>query len=209
MDAVLELVGDDDAATTRWDIDGPTTVGRGGESTVVINVSAISRHHLRFEPRPDGWVVADLESRNGTFLDGEPLGSESVRLHDGARLTLAGVVTIRFRDPLATPMAPAIGRLHGVWIDPETDAVWVDARRVEPPLTGRQFALLERLDQADGGVVERADLVAAAWGEDAFDGVTDDALSALIKRLRKRLGEFEVNGPVIEVVKHRGVRVRR
>ncbi len=210
MDAVLELVGEIASGSdiSRWEISDSTIVGRGGQADIVLNVPSISRHHMRLDPRSDGWVVVDLDSRNGTFVDGIATSSEPVRLRDGSELTLAGAVTIRFRDPMATPLAPAIGRLHGVWIDPANDAVWVDARRVDPPLTARQFALLKRLVDANGGVVDRSELVVAAWGEDVIDGVSDDALSALIKRTRKRLAEFEINGPVIDVVKHRGVRIR-
>ena len=209
VSAVLELVPADDPSTTskRWDIDAVTIIGRGGESGVVVNVPAVSRHHVQITPRPRGWFASDLDSRNGTFLNGIMLGADPVLLHDGDQLVLAGAATLRFRDPMATPIAPSIGRLTGVWIDPDTRAVWVDARRVEPPLSARQLRLLECLDAAQGEIVTRLDAIEASWDDANAAGVTDDALAALIKRLRKRLAEFE-NDQHIEIVRHRGLRLR-
>lgn len=208
---LFELVGDHptgDPSAHRWEIDNLTIIGRGGEASIVLNVPAVSRHHVQVVPRPDGWWVADLDSRNGTFLNGDQLRSDPVRLNDGDELVVAGVATLRFIDPLATPLSPAIGRLTGVWIDPDSKAVWVDARRVEPPLSARQLALLELLDAADGEIVTRSDAIDSVWEDAAAEGVTDDALAALIKRLRKRLEPFENGEPNVEIVRHRGIRLR-
>jgi hypothetical protein len=208
--AVIEFLNPEDVTSTsrRWDVGEPTIVGRGADASIVLNVAAISRHHLQLTPQPRGWYASDLNSRNGTHLNGVAIGDEPVRLHDSDILVLAGSVTLRFRDPMATPIAPRIGRLVGVWIDPETDAVWVDARRVEPPLSARQLRLLKLMYDADGNIVTRADAIDAAWDDANAEGVTDDALAALIKRTRKRLADFENDGPNIEIVRNRGIRLR-
>jgi hypothetical protein len=207
---LVELINPDDPAgsSKRWQITDETIVGRGGEAVIVLSLPALSRHHLQLVPRPNGWFAFDLGSRNGSHLNGDPLGQEPTQLYDGDLLVLAGSVTLRFRDPMATPLAPKIGRLVGVWIDPDTDAVWVDAQQVEPPLTDRQFRLLQRLYLADGAVVARPEAIAAAWHDSDGSGVTDEALTALIKRTRKRLAEFERGEPAIEIVRHRGIRLR-
>lgn len=49
------------------------SVGRGLESDVVINDTSISRRHVQFLRQPDGDYVQDLESSNGTLVNGEPL----------------------------------------------------------------------------------------------------------------------------------------
>lgn len=208
--AVIEFLNPEDVTSTshRWDVAEPTIVGRGADATIVLNVAAISRHHLQLTPQPRGWYASDLNSRNGTHLNGVAIGDEPVRLHDSDLLVLAGSVTLRFRDPMATPIAPRIGRLVGVWIDPETDAVWVDARRVEPPLSARQLRLLKLMYEADGDIVSRAEAIDAAWDDANAEGVTDDALAALIKRTRKRLADFENDEPNIEIVRNRGIRLR-
>ena len=46
------------------------TIGRSSESGLVILDDYTSTHHARLLLWSDGWVVQDLDSTNGTFLDG-------------------------------------------------------------------------------------------------------------------------------------------
>jgi hypothetical protein len=49
----------------------PLTIGRSSESGLVIRDDYTSTHHARLMRWSDGqWVVQDLDSTNGTFLDG-------------------------------------------------------------------------------------------------------------------------------------------
>ncbi len=50
--------------------DEQLTIGRSSESGLVIRDDYTSTHHARLLRWPDGWVVQDLDSTNGTFLDG-------------------------------------------------------------------------------------------------------------------------------------------
>jgi predicted component of type VI protein secretion system len=50
---------------------GPITIGRSSESNVVIRDDYTSTHHARLDLRPEGWVITDLESTNGTFVGGQ------------------------------------------------------------------------------------------------------------------------------------------
>lgn len=47
------------------------TIGRSSESGLVIRDDYTSTHHARLLLWPDGWVIQDLDSTNGTYLDGE------------------------------------------------------------------------------------------------------------------------------------------
>jgi pSer/pThr/pTyr-binding forkhead associated (FHA) protein len=59
------------------------TIGRSSESGLVIRDDYTSTHHARLMLWNDEWVIQDLDSTNGTFLDGSrvtlptpvPLGS--------------------------------------------------------------------------------------------------------------------------------------
>jgi hypothetical protein len=48
----------------------PLTIGRSSESGLVIRDDYTSTHHARLMLWDDNWVVQDLDSTNGTFLDG-------------------------------------------------------------------------------------------------------------------------------------------
>ncbi|WIE75701.1 FHA domain-containing protein [Curtobacterium sp. MCSS17_007] len=50
---------------------GPITIGRSSESNVVIRDDYTSTNHARLDLRAEGWVLSDLESTNGTFVDGQ------------------------------------------------------------------------------------------------------------------------------------------
>lgn len=47
----------------------PITIGRAEDSTLVLGDDYVSTHHARFVPRGDQWLVEDLGSTNGTYLD--------------------------------------------------------------------------------------------------------------------------------------------
>jgi pSer/pThr/pTyr-binding forkhead associated (FHA) protein len=70
-----------------------TTVGRAPDCDLCVHDILLSRHHCRIEPTGRGWVVLDLRSRNGTWLDGERVGRRSLRHGDVVR---AGNTTLRF-----------------------------------------------------------------------------------------------------------------
>jgi len=47
----------------------PITIGRAEDSTLVLGDDYVSTHHARFIPRGDQWLVEDVGSTNGTYLD--------------------------------------------------------------------------------------------------------------------------------------------
>ncbi|MCS5735349.1 FHA domain-containing protein FhaB/FipA [Herbiconiux daphne] len=49
----------------------PLTIGRSSDSSVVIRDDYTSTHHARLMIWGDEWVIQDLDSTNGTFLDGQ------------------------------------------------------------------------------------------------------------------------------------------
>ncbi len=48
----------------------PLTIGRSGESGLIIRDDYTSTHHARLMLWGEEWVIQDLDSTNGTFLDG-------------------------------------------------------------------------------------------------------------------------------------------
>jgi serine phosphatase RsbU (regulator of sigma subunit) len=65
------LVGIETATRNmRLRVDGPILVGRGSYNHLVLDDSRLSRQHSRIAPEREGCVVYDLNSVNGTFVNG-------------------------------------------------------------------------------------------------------------------------------------------
>lgn len=143
----------------------------------------------------------------GTFVNGEPVGAEPRRLRTGDHIVLAGVATLDFCDPAETSEASAVGKLSGVWIDEARRTFWVDGRLVSPPLSSSQFELLSLLYHEPGKILTRDAIVAAVWSSVQADGVSEEAIDGLIKRLRARLREAQPARDYIQVVRGQGVRL--
>jgi len=98
-----------------------TLLGRDPSADLVVNDPSVSRRHALIERRPEGFVVLDQRSANGTFLNNQRveqallqggqqlrLGAVSfeVRLPGGAPATTAGTVSPHVATP-AMPQPPA------------------------------------------------------------------------------------------------------
>ena len=64
----------------------PVTIGREEGNTIKLNDERISRYHLKFQEDNDKVVVTDLESTNGTKVNGEDVQIRIVR--DGDMISL-------------------------------------------------------------------------------------------------------------------------
>ncbi len=80
---------------------------------------------------------------------------------------------------------PPVREIAGLRLDPFRREVYRDGRYVA--LTRKQFAVLEVLVEAEGGVVSSEELLEQAWDENA-DPFTN-AVRITVSSLRKRLGE--------------------
>jgi pSer/pThr/pTyr-binding forkhead associated (FHA) protein len=91
----------------RFELRTSLTIGRSPDSDVVIPDIQVSRTHCEIEETKDGWVVRDLDSRNGTFVGGMTVGQ--FVLDDGDEIRV-GNATIRFCAgvmPQARPSDPS------------------------------------------------------------------------------------------------------
>ncbi|MDI2132848.1 FHA domain-containing protein FhaB/FipA [Yinghuangia seranimata] len=68
--AKLVITGGTLTGTTMNLTDQQITIGRAHDSTIVLDDDYASSRHARIYPAPDGqWIVEDLGSTNGTYLD--------------------------------------------------------------------------------------------------------------------------------------------
>jgi pSer/pThr/pTyr-binding forkhead associated (FHA) protein len=79
-------------------VDGPRfVIGRGRHCDLRSRSALVSRMHAALERRGDRVFVRDLETKNGTLLNGRLLRSAEAELSDGDRIQVGPVVlTLRF-----------------------------------------------------------------------------------------------------------------
>ena len=99
-------------------------VGRGIPNGLLASDDRVSRRHVRVRRSRGEWQVTDLESRNGTFVDGEPLSREAtfagevlIRIGRSLLWAVEDVAPFReFRSREPTSGGPVIGgRLARAW----------------------------------------------------------------------------------------------
>jgi two-component system response regulator VanR len=95
------------------------------------------------------------------------------------------VLRLRALDRRRGYSRPPVREIAGLRLDPFRREVYRDGRYVA--LTRKQFAVLEVLVAAEGGVISAEELLARAWDESA-DPFTN-AVRITVSALRKRLGE--------------------
>jgi phosphoserine phosphatase RsbU/P len=83
---------------------GRTVVGRHPTCHIILDNAAVSRHHAQILESHGLYFLEDLRSRNGTFLNGEPLGTRA-ELKDGDQIRICDVVMSFQIDGTATPGA--------------------------------------------------------------------------------------------------------
>jgi DNA-binding winged helix-turn-helix (wHTH) protein len=196
---------------TRWPLVGQAfLIGRGADCDLVVAERQVSRHHARIRRVGDAFVVEDLGSRNGTYVNGAVV-EEPVPLQDGDVVQIALALELAFVGTDATlPLALGEGGRGGfgrLRMDPEAHRLWVLGAEVDPPLSPPQYRLLELLYRNQDRVVGRDEIVGSVWPGDEGEGVSEQAIDALVRRIRDRLAEADSGHSYIVTVRGHGFRL--
>ncbi|SDS69595.1 response regulator transcription factor [Microlunatus soli] len=105
------------------------------------------------------------------------------------------VLRLRALDRRRAHNRPPVREIAGLRVDPFRREVYRDGKYIA--LTRKQFAVLEVLVAAEGGVISAEELLERAWDENA-DPFTN-AVRITVSALRKRLGEPGIIGTVAGV----------
>ena len=192
----------------KWAITGELLIGRGEDCDIVIPDRQVSRFHLKLIPHIDKPLeIKDLGSKNGSFLNGKKI-NESVYIKDGDQIKIALVQNFIFVSSDSTvPLGNAKKASGRLLIDSRARRVWLLEREIIPALSVQQFHLLQSLYEQSGEVVAREKIVQAVWGLKEGEGVTEQALDALVRRLRERLLEFDKKHNYLVTVRGFGIRL--
>ena len=198
----------------RWMIKDSLTIGRDRTCDVVVADRQVSRYHARFTITPDGALLEDMGSKNGTHCNGQPI-SDPVFVQDGdvVQIALAQQFVYLSSDatlPLDASLQQdfkALTQIRHLHLDKRSRRVWIKGKELLPPLSVSQFQLLEILFDSQGQVVTRERLIQAVWNKDEAVGVTEQALDALVRRLRDRLAAIDPTQAYLVTVRGHGLRL--
>jgi len=104
----LEIIDGPDRGSMLVDLETPITIGREEGNTVQLNDDRVSRFHLKIQQDSDRIVLTDLESTNGTKVNGETTHLRILRFGDMVAL---GRSVIRYgsREQIAQRLAELRG----------------------------------------------------------------------------------------------------
>ncbi|MFW5713046.1 MAG: FHA domain-containing protein [Brevefilum sp.] len=192
----------------RWKIKSELILGRDSDCDIIIPLRQVSRHNTRIYLSPDGAIVEDLDSKNGTYVNGQ-IVQEPVTLTDGDELQISFAQHFIYLSSDATmPLEGLLLEMHTrrLQMDIAARRVWVAGQELDPPLSASQFNMLQVLYEQTGEVVTRPEIIEAVWGK-AAEGVTEQALDALVRRLRDRLAGVDPGHEYIVTVRGHGLRL--
>lgn len=166
------------------------SIGRESSNDIVIDHPLASRRHARLEQDENGYIVRDLDSTNGTYVNGERISAPRL-LHNQDTIWVADVEIV-FNDPEATQKGPlpleVLKRVRaaeeGLRLDSRAKEVYLAGQLLDPPLTVKEFQLLELLYTHKGQVMSKDEIARNVWDYEVYDF---NAIDALVYRLRQRV----------------------
>jgi len=191
-----------------WPINNKLTIGRDSRCNIVIDDRQVSRWHAEIKINDQQEIfVNDLESKNGTYVNGVLIDSGK-ELHDGDEVKIALIQRFVFVSSDATislekfPLQEKRGtKEKKLLIDLNARRIWIGDKELSPPLSVSQYNLLQLLYKNEGTVVGREEIINTVWGKEEAIGVSDQAIDALVRRLRYRLKKTDPTHEYIVTVR--------
>lgn len=197
----------------RWMVRDNIVLGRDMDCDIIIPSRQVSRKHAHLTLSDSGVKIEDLGSKNGTHLNGS-LVEDSTKLKDGDVIQIAFAQQFMFLSSDAT-MPLELEEMGGISATPEgllrldksSRQVWIGDEEVIPPLSASQFQLLEILYERQTRVVSRKEIISEIWGAENAIDVSEQALDALVRRLRDRLASIDSDHLYIITIRGHGLRL--
>lgn len=191
---------------SNWEIGQCLSIGRDEGCDITIQNRQVSRRHAEIQMGKDGDIkIEDLGSKNGTFVNEKRI-THPFPLNDGDAIKIALIQELLFVSsdstlPLDVPLMVPSKKSKKLFVDEKARRIWVGDVEMLPTLSVSQYKLLNLLYKSEGSVVSRDQIVATVWGDKAIEGVTDQALDALVRRLRSRLKQADPNHEYLTTVR--------
>jgi len=188
-------------------------LGKDAHADIAFDNPYVSRRHAEIAFSGDAYSIRDLGSKNGTFVNGRPVGKQPVPLAGGEVIELGqGQVVATFRlasstitlptpsgkassasrgaraaAPASTPVPPRRSPSRGLTVDTARREVLLDGSLISPPLSRKEFDVLALLWERRGEACGKDLIAARGWPEREEGGVTDQEISQCVHRVRRRI----------------------
>lgn len=181
--------------------------GRSSDVDFVIDDQKVSRRHAKIQMRGDQYTITDLNSRNGTFLNGKRIEKESA-LYANDRISIIGKYYFLFQDSDITLTGTTPQFSLGIILDDRTGNVWIENTLIYPPLSPNCFRLLEILCQDPGRLYSYEEIHRFIWPDLEYYGDSDRNRCHVVKKqLLDVLRKYSPDVDCIRVVSKRGMRL--
>ena len=177
------------------------TLGRSATCQIVVQRNLVSRLHAKIERDGPRYVLSDVGSANGTFVNSRQISGPRV-LKDRDQIGLGAPESLlSFADPDPT----FVPQTH-LRYDDQALAFSMDGQPVE--LSPAQFRLLRHLYQHAGTVCTRESCAQALWGRDYDPTIDAEALDRAVSGLRGQLRKLAPDSDFMETRRGSGYVLR-
>jgi len=91
------------------------TIGRDADNDIIIENLAVSRHHARLVQKEDKFILEDLNSFNGTFINEEKI--DKGELNEGDQIIIGKHILIFLKQVEVNPKRAKIKRTKSIFVE--------------------------------------------------------------------------------------------
>ncbi len=190
LQATLVVRGGQNSGAIVALVGGSITMGRRSDNDIVVDETTVSRRHSLIMNTPGGYVVRDLNTTNGTFVNQNKLNQSEHVLRHGDQIKLGGSdITIMFRQE--GPRTLTLDTASSVPVEAALPSI--PEQTVQPAAAAMleivDATLLSALGLRKGSVVSRSELLEELWPDEHDDVGKSLKLDEAVARLRSQLDQ--------------------
>ncbi|MDP6274441.1 MAG: FHA domain-containing protein [Dehalococcoidia bacterium] len=190
LQATLVVRGGPNSGAIVALVGGSITMGRRSDNDIVVDETTVSRRHSLIMNTPGGYVVRDLNTTNGTFVNQNKLNQSEHVLRHGDQIKLGGSdITIMFRQE--GPRTLTLDTASSVPVEAALPSI--PEQTVQPAAAAMleivDATLLSALGLRKGSVVSRSELLEELWPDEHDDVGKSLKLDEAVARLRSQLDQ--------------------
>ncbi len=165
--------------------DKPILIGRAPACDIILHDASISSRHARLEREAGAWFLSDLDSSNGTLVNGQPIRRAPIQ--EGDILTL-GDEELIFRDNASGTAEPAAGSPRAPETPPAATEEEVRLVRLMQQRTDAIRAEVGKVIVGQTEVLDQILMVLLAGGHGLLVGMPGMAKTLMVSTIAKVLG---------------------